>query len=177
MDRHLWFQQLHKALQEHRVPTRYARRLKEELWLHYLEMAERDEMNGFTETESHIFERLGSPESLAALAGQVPRSTWAGRHPWLAFVADAPLVTLCLLFTTFLLIPFSGGTASESDSWQGLSMLLLGPIQVIVSAIIASLLMCRGVRRSSRSHYRIATQDSTGKQNSNGHLEVPDRPN
>ena len=151
MDSHLWFQQLHKALRDHRVPTRYASRFKEELWFHYLDMAERDEMNGFKETESHIFERLGSPETLAAQAAQVPRSTWVGRHPWLTFVVGAPLITLCLLFTTFLFVPFSGGTASEPDSWHGLSMLLLGPIQVIASATTASFLMCRGVRKSSRS--------------------------
>lgn len=151
MDSHLWFQQLHKALQEHRVPTKYASRFKEELWLHYLEMAERDEVNGFTETESHIFERLGSPESLAAQAAQVPRSTWAGRHPWLAFVVGAPVIALGLVFGTFMVIPFGEGTSVALGSWFGPLMIALGPLQVIASVIIACLLMLRMVRRSGRS--------------------------
>jgi hypothetical protein len=113
-------------------------------------MAERDEMNGFTETESHIFERLGSPESLAALAGQVPRSTWAGRHPWLAFVAGAPAVALGIIVVTFMITPFGEGTSLALGSWFGPLMIALGPLQVIASVIIACLMILRMVRRSGR---------------------------
>ncbi len=63
MDSHQWFQQLRNALHDQGVPFMYANRLMDELWHHYLETKEQEEMNGFVETKKSITERLGSPES------------------------------------------------------------------------------------------------------------------
>jgi hypothetical protein len=156
MECHLWFQQLRKALREQRVPKRYANRLVDELWFHYLEMKEQDEMNGFSIQDNGGVERLGSPEKLAIQAAQVPLATWSGRHPWLAFIIGAPAITLGLtivsvLVTAFALIPFAEGKTLATDPWMGPLMFVLGFVQVVVPSIIACFLVCRLVRRSVRS--------------------------
>jgi len=45
MDRPLWFQRLRDALRARRVAPCYAERFMAELWCHYLEMKENDQMN------------------------------------------------------------------------------------------------------------------------------------
>lgn len=156
MDGHPWFLQLRKALKDRRVPARYANRLVEELWLHYIEMKEQEEMNGFIKDENSFVARLGSPEHLAAQAASLPKATWSGRHPWLAFVVGAPVLTLCLVIVCLLtvvfgLLPFAEGRTLASDPWMGPVMMVLGPLQVIIPSSIACIIMFRLVRRSVRS--------------------------
>lgn len=153
MDSHLWFQQLRKALRDQRVPTCYANRLIDELWLHYLETKERDDMNGFIGTDRNLDERLGSPEYLAGQAAQITRATWVGRHPWLTFLLGTQMMTIGLIITSlllsaFLLLPFVQGKTIESDPWMGPLMQILGPAQVILPAALGCILMLRLVRRS-----------------------------
>lgn len=156
MDCHLWFQQLRDALRKQRVPKRYANRLIDELWFHYLEMKEQDEMNGFSIEDNGGVERLGSPETLAIQAAQVPRATWAGRHPWLAFIIGAPAITLGLtiglLFVIFnILTLFVEVITLASAPWLEPLMMVLNFVQVVVPATIACFLVCRLVSRSVRS--------------------------
>ncbi len=156
MDSHLWFQQLRDALNNEGVPKRYADRLVKELWHHYLEMKDQDAMNGFSNNDNDGVERLGSPEILAAYAARVPQRTWSGRHPWLAFVFGAPmlavgLILLSVLLAIFALLPFAEGKTLATDPWLAPVMSVLGPIQVIVPALLACLLLFRSVGRSVRS--------------------------
>ena len=156
MDYHPWFQRLRKELRKQHVPTRYANRLLNELWFHYLEMKEEEKMNGFIANEASEFERLGSPEKLAEQAAMVPRATWSGRHPWLAFILGAPAITFGLILVSvlaavFVLVPFAEGKTLASDPWLGPLMTALGPMQVIVPSIIGCILVCRWVDRSVRS--------------------------
>ncbi len=98
--------------------------LIDELWLHYLETKERDEMNGFIGTDRNLDERLGSPEYLAGQAAHITRATWVGRHPWLTFLLGTQMMTIGLIITSlllsaFLLLPFVQGKTIESDPWMG----------------------------------------------------------
>lgn len=153
MESPLWFQQLHKAMREQRVPIAYANRLFDELWLHYLEMKESDEMNGFTDTDNQLSERLGHPETLAIHAARVGQTTWVSRHPWLTFLLGTQLVTFvfilaCVCLSALTLLPFVKGSTTQTDPWLEPALYALGPLQVILPAILGCLLMLRLVRKS-----------------------------
>ena len=143
MEDHQWFLQLRRAMREQRVPIMYANRLIEELWLHYLEMKERDEMKGLFGTDSNLSERLGSPDTLAVQASSFRRRTWVGRHPWLTFLFGSQLVAfglilLSVLMSAFVLLPLIKGRTTQSDPWLEPAMLALGHLQVIVPAFLVA---------------------------------------
>lgn len=157
MDSHPWFQQLRDALKKAGVNKKYSDRLISELWFHYLEMKEQNAMsNGLHSKTNDELERLGSPEILAMQAASVRSSTWAGRHPCLAYALGAPATALgSILLTVFLtaliLIPFAQGQTLDSAPWMGPVLTVLGPAQVILPATIVCLLLCRSVSRSNHS--------------------------
>lgn len=154
MDSHSWFQQLRDALKKAGVNRSYSDRLISELWSHYLEIKEQNEMsNGMQHGTSDLVERLGSPDVLALQAASVRSSTWAGRHPWLAFVLGAPATALVaillgVILSALTLIPLAQGKTLETAPWMGPVMPVLGPVQVILPATIVCLLLCRSVNRS-----------------------------
>jgi hypothetical protein len=156
MDFHQWQQQLREALRRERVSQSYAQRFIEELTDHYQDLQEAETMDGKPVNEEAWNERLGTPSELASQAAEVPHTTWAGRHPWLGFVILAPaltaaLVVLSVVVLALMIVPFAAGKTLQTDPWLSPVMLVLGPLHVIIPALIASILICRSVDRSGRT--------------------------
>jgi hypothetical protein len=109
MSKSNWLNEVAGALRRQRLPRNYIRRFTEELADHFDDFYH-------THTHTHSQEkigmdaetctaRLGAPEEIARRAAQeLRRRTYAGRHPFVTFVA-APLPTAVLLLVG-LCIPF-----------------------------------------------------------------------
>ncbi|MFO1065129.1 MAG: hypothetical protein U0892_14790 [Pirellulales bacterium] len=158
MDCHPWFRRLRNALNEARLPAWYQARFIEELQLHFMEMQEQTAMNGFDamDNDEAVIARLGTPEQLAAEAAKLRRATWAGRHPWFAFILGGPASLLVIIPATVIafglaLKPFAQGKTLATDPWMGPVMSVLGPAQVALCAVAVCLLLCRSAHRSLRS--------------------------
>lgn len=155
MEFHQWQQQLRDALRSQRVSRRYSERLLEELEVHFLDLQEASQMD--IETGHHEWvAQLGDPEEIARQATSVPHPTWTGRHPWLGIIVGAPAFALAFtlilgVVVVFAFLPFASGKTIQTDPWMGPVMATLGPLQVMVPALIASLLICRNTDRSERS--------------------------
>lgn len=156
MDLHRWQNRLASELKARKVPPAYARRLLDELQDHILDLQEAD-MNQGTEAESTIdfAERLGDPKELAEQASAAHvYPTWAGRHPWLAFVAWTPVLFLLSVAAFGLLLVgvatfFEGSTVATNPSLMQV-VTLGGWAVAFLPAVVASLLLCRMVGRSGR---------------------------
>jgi hypothetical protein len=127
----------------------------DELWCHYLEMKENDQMNEQLEEDKFLLERLGKPEILAARAEKVQYSTWLGRHPWLAFLAGPAVLFLGLLSLMTLLsvgciFPLVRGETILSKTWSQFSTSVLGNLQLLSVIIIESILLCYLLHKSHR---------------------------
>jgi hypothetical protein len=127
----------------------------DELWCHYLEMKENDQMNGSLEDEKILQARLGKPEILAAQAELVQYSTWLGRHPWLAFFYGPAAIFLGLLiamtlFSAGCIIPLVKGETIFSQPWSQIPYSILGHLQLMSIAIIESIFLCYLLHKSNR---------------------------
>jgi hypothetical protein len=155
MDRPLWFQQLRDALRARRVAPYYAERFMDELWYHYLEMKENDQMNGSLEDDKILLARLGKPEILAAQAELVQYSNWLGRHPWLAFFYGPTAIFLGLLiamtlFSVGCIIPLTKGETIFSQPWSLFPYSFLGHLQLMSIAVMESIFLCYLLHKSNR---------------------------
>ena len=115
------------------------------------------EMNQGMEAEDTIdfAERLGDPVQLAEQASAATvYPTWAGRHPWLAFVAGTPVLFLLSVAGFVLLLAgvaalLEGQTVETSPALMRAFVWASWTI-AFVPAIVASLLLCRMVNTSGR---------------------------
>ena len=105
MSKSNWLDEVAQALRRQRLPRSYIRRFTEELADHFDDSYDTycQEKIGM-DAEAHIA-RLGAPEDIARHAAhELRRHTYAGRHPFVTFVA-APLPTAVLLLVG-LCLPF-----------------------------------------------------------------------
>jgi hypothetical protein len=105
MSKSSWLNEVAQALRRQRLPRSYIRRFTDELADHFEDFCAThyQERIGM-DAEAHIA-RLGAPDELARRAAfELRRRTYAGRHPFVTFVA-APLPTAVLLLIG-LCIPF-----------------------------------------------------------------------
>jgi hypothetical protein len=102
MDSRPWPDQLRHKLQMQNLPPAYIDRLVEELSDHLL-----DTQSETTSMDAHNAQsRLGSTDQIAAAAThEFRRRTFAGRHPWLTFVA-LPVAFVPLVFIASILAVF-----------------------------------------------------------------------
>ncbi len=156
MDFHQWQSQLASELKKRKVPSNYARRLLNELQDHVFDLQEAEMSHG-TEAENTVdfSERLGNPEQLAEQAAVTTvYPTWAGRHPWLAFVAATPaLFLLSVVGFTLLVIGMAllvEGQTIETNPALKQVCKCAGWAIAFVPAIAAALLLCWRVSASGR---------------------------
>lgn len=116
-----WRERVRHELQRQGLPPAYVARLVEELSDHATDLFKEDSS---MDTEQILDARLGSPTELASLASsQFQHRSFAGRHPWLTFVAAPVAVVAASLVATFLLLAavgwlgdlVSGGALSAND--------------------------------------------------------------
>lgn len=162
MDIQQWQQQLRNELHLHQVPQAYANRLIEEISDHYLDMQEAAMMNPETPQTNDILKLMGDPKTIAQAAAQLPRRSWAARHPWLSYLILPPLMSIAVLamlivIDAFLLIPFFRGRTLQSDPWLASACLILGPLHVIAATSLIAFWACRSVALSGRSKLWSAT--------------------
>lgn len=156
MDFHQWQLQLREELRRRQVPSEYAKRLIDELTHHYLDMQEAALMNPQSEPSPNVLKLMGDPKEIATSAAQLPRRSWAARHPWLSYLLLPPLMSfgvlvLLILANAFLLIPVFRGRTLQSDPWLATACVILGPLHVIVATSIIAVWACRSVAHSGRS--------------------------
>jgi hypothetical protein len=103
MDSRPWADQLRHKLHTQNLPPAYIDRLVEELSDHVLDtQSETTSMDA-----QNALNRLGSTDQIAAAAtNEFRRRTFAGRHPWLTFVA-LPVAFVPLLFVSSILALFA----------------------------------------------------------------------
>ena len=103
MDSRHWPDELRHKLQMQNLPPAYIDRLVEELSDHVLDtQSETTSMDA-----QNALNRLGSTDQIAAAAThEFRRRTFAGRHPWLTFVA-LPVAFVPLLFVSSILALFA----------------------------------------------------------------------
>ena len=102
MDSRPWPESLRQQLQRQNLPRAYIDRLVEELSDHVLDT----QLETTSMDAQNALERLGSTDQIAAAAHrEFRRRTFAGRHPWLTFVAlpvaVVPLVFVCSILGLF----------------------------------------------------------------------------
>jgi|GEM_PF-1303156 hypothetical protein len=156
MDFHQWQQQLRNELRKRHVPADYAERLMNELVDHYLDLQEATQMTSDSTRDKDVIKMLGDPQSIALAADQIPRRSWAARHPLLSYLILPPLMSLAvlallILADVFLLVPAMRGKTLETDPWLATACLVLGPLHVIVATSLIALWSCRSVAVSGRS--------------------------
>lgn len=156
MDFHQWQQQLRNELHQRRIPADCAERLLNELVDHYLDLQEATQMKSDATTNNDVIKMLGDPKSIATAAAQIPRRSWAARHPLLSYLILPPLMSLAvlallILADIFLLVPAMRGRTLETDPWLATACLVLGPLHVIVATSLIALWSCRSVAVSGRS--------------------------
>jgi len=162
MDFHQWQQLLRNELQLLQVPHDYANRLIDEISNHYLDMQEATMMNSKTTTSPDILKMMGDPKTIAQAAAQLPRRSWAARHPWLSYLVLPPLMSIGVLamlivVDVFLLVPAFRGRTLQTDPWLASACLIIGPLHVIVATSLIALWACRSVAFSGRSKLWAAT--------------------
>jgi hypothetical protein len=103
MDSRPWPEELRHKLHRQNLPPAYIDRLVEELSDHVLDtQSETTSMDA-----QNALRRLGSTDQIAAAATQeFRRRTFAGRHPWLTFVA-LPFAIVPLVFVSSILALFA----------------------------------------------------------------------
>ena len=102
MDSRPWPDQLRHKLQMQNLPPAYIDRLVEELSDHLLDIQSETTSMDAQNAQSH----LGSTDQIAAAATrEFRRRTFAGRHPWLTFVA-LPVAFVPLVFVSSILAVF-----------------------------------------------------------------------
>ncbi|MBN8600900.1 MAG: hypothetical protein J0M26_07720 [Planctomycetes bacterium] len=156
MDFHQWQQQLRNELYQRHIPADCAERLMNELVDHYLDLQEATQMKSDATTNNDVIKMLGDPKSIATATAQIPRRSWAARHPLLSYLILPPLMSLVvlallILVDVFLLVPAVRGRTLETDPWLASACLVLGPLHVIVATSLIALWSCRSVARSGRS--------------------------
>lgn len=112
-------------------------------------------MNGSSEDNKILLERLGKPEILAAQAEQIQYNSWSGRHPWIAFFCGPMALFLGLFFamawfSVICLFPLIRGETMVSKPWTQLPCSVLGHLQLMSITVIASILLCRLLQKSYR---------------------------
>ena len=156
MDWNEWQSQLASELKAQRLPRFYVRRFLREIYDHVLDLQEA-EMSQCTEAEQSmdLSEKLGNPKDVAEqAAAALFYRTWAGRHPWVAFLAGPPVlfvlgVTTCTLLMVGLASFFEGQTVETMPALKSLCY-WAGWVIAFVPPIAASLLLCRMVYVSGR---------------------------
>ena len=156
MDWNQWQSQLASELKARKLPPPYVKRFLREVQDHILDLQEA-EMSQCTEAERNVdlLEKLGSPKLLADQAAAASLyQTWAGRHPWLAFLAGAPIlfvlgVTICTLLVVGLALLLEGQTVQTMPALESICY-WAGWAIAVVPSIAASLLLCRMVYASGR---------------------------
>lgn len=156
MDFRQWQHQLREELRRRQVPSEYSKRLIDELTHHYQDMQEAALMNSQSEPTPNVLKLMGDPKEIANSAAQLPRRSWAARHPWLSYLLLPPLMSfgvlvLLILANAFLLIPVFRGRTLQSDPWLATACVILGPLHVIVATSIIAVWVCRSVSYSGRS--------------------------
>jgi hypothetical protein len=103
MDSQPWHERLVQQLHQQHLPASYIDRLVEELADHAVDLQQE---NASMDAQQSL-QLLGSAADLAAVAGREFRQhTFAGRHPWLTFVAG-PVAFVPVLFV-MLIVGFTG---------------------------------------------------------------------
>jgi len=127
-----------------------------ELRDHILDLQEAEMNHGKEAAEAiNYSERIGDPQQLAerVVAAQV-YSNWSGRHPWLAFVLGAPILFLVsVVGIAAMVVGFTTlveGQTLETNPGLANACRFAGWTIAFVPAIVASLILCRFVRRSRR---------------------------
>ena len=97
-----WRSRLIEALQRQALPRAYVQRLVEELSDHAADLSLEEQS---MEAQLDLDARLGTPSQLAAVAvREFQRRTFAGRHPWLTFLAGPFVVVIATFVATLLLL-------------------------------------------------------------------------
>ena len=125
-----WRKRLVEALRRQGLPNNRVERLAEELTDHALDLFSE---NASMDVDEDFESRMGTREQLATVAkDQFNRSSFAGRHPALTFIAGPVVTVMGCLFTTILLILSTIGIAN----WLKATNLPLSTFDVVIIGCI-----------------------------------------
>jgi hypothetical protein len=156
MSKSSWLDEVAGALRRQRLPHSYIRRFTEELADHFDDSChtQSEEKIGM-DAETRIA-RLGAPNEIARRAAQELRQrTYAGRHPFVTFVA-APLPTaalmligVCIPFLLILTAVPDDYAPGQFPVWAALVMRSLVWTMQFVPFIAGAVLFCHKARRAT----------------------------
>jgi hypothetical protein len=157
MSKSSWLDEVAQALRRQRLPRNYIRRFTAELADHF---------DDFFQTHTHSPEkigmdaeahtaRLGAPDEIARRAAhELRRRTYAGRHPFVTFVA-APLPTavllligLCVPFVLILTVVPDDYAAGEFPVWAAAVMQTVAWSMRFLPFIAGAILFCHLAKRA-----------------------------
>jgi hypothetical protein len=151
MSKSSWLDEVAQALRRQRLPRSYIRRFTEELAEHFDDLSKEK-----TGMDAESFDtRLGAPDEIARRAAhELRRRTYAGRHPFVTFVA-APLPTaalllvgLCIPFLLILTLVPEDYAAGEFPAWAGVFMQTVVWAMQFVPFVAGAILFCYLARRA-----------------------------
>jgi hypothetical protein len=158
MSKSSWLNEVAQSLTRQRLPREYIRRFTEELADHFDDFyhthTHSQEKLGM-DADAHIT-RLGAPEDIARRAAhELRRRTYAGRHPFVTFVA-APLPTaallligLCVPFLLIVTVVPDDYAPGHFPAWAGAVMRSVVWSMQFVPFIAGALLFCHLAKRAT----------------------------
>lgn len=163
-----WREQLRQELHRQQLPSEYVDRLVEELADHAADLSLDDQS---TDSEPNANARLGTPEQLAAVAKiEYQRRTFAGRHPFLMFVAGPVPVVIGTLLVTLLIATHGfwwidvalGGSFGTDAPRSSLEIGILQVLNVVVRFVPFALCAWLFVHLGRQSSHRAWSSAACG---------------